>query len=70
MNAIFDAVAEHLQLQFGAGEMERETVTSILTVLACALTDEGWYAEAVDHSRCKFKDWPMIVKALDVALGV
>lgn len=70
MNSVFDRVAECLQLQFGNGKMERETVTEILTVLACALMDEGWYVEAVNHSLEKFKDWPIITKALRTALGI
>lgn len=69
-NHVFREVAVHLQGQFVAGDLDREQVTSILTTLACALTDEGWYAEAVDHSIEEFKDWPIIVKALKTALGV
>jgi hypothetical protein len=68
-NHVFREVAQHLQVDFLAGEIDREQVTSILTTLACALTDEGWYAESVDHSMREFHDWPIIVKALKTALG-
>ncbi len=70
MNMVFRATAEHLQTLFLAGDLDREVVTEILTTVACALTDEGWYAESVDHEVEHFKDWPIIVKALKTALGV
>lgn len=69
MNAVFRQTAEHLQTLFLAGDLDREVVTEILTTLACALTDEGWYAESVDHEVEHFKDWPIITKALKTALG-
>lgn len=69
MNAVFRQVAEHLQVQFSAGDLTRDQVTEILTVLACALVDEGWYAEAIDHSMQEFYDWPIITRALRTALG-
>jgi hypothetical protein len=67
---VFRATAEHLQVGFLAGDLDREQVTSILTTVACALTDEGWYAESIDHEIEHFKDWPIITKALRTALGV
>lgn len=70
MNMVFRQVAEDLQVAFLAGDLDREQVTSILTTLACALTDEGWYAESIDHEIEHFKDWPIITKALRTALGV
>ena len=68
-NHVFGEVARHLQGDFVAGDLDREQVCSILTVLACALTDEGWYAESVYHSIEEFKDWPIITRALKTALG-
>ena len=71
MNAVFDQVAEHLQLVFGEGNLEHEEVTEILYVLACALVDEGSYdGQSIDHSINKFRDWPIITKALRAALVV
>lgn len=69
-NHVFTQTAVHLQILFLAGDISREVVTEILTTVACALTDEGWYAEAVHHSIEEFKDWPIITKALKTALGV
>lgn len=69
MNHVFDQVADHLQTLFIAGDVEKEVVTEVLTTLACALTDEGWYVEAVDHSIEKYQDWPIITKALRIAQG-
>ncbi len=69
MNMVFRATAEHLQTLFLAGDLDREVVTEILTTVACALTDEGWYAESIDHELKHFKEWPIITKALRTALG-
>lgn len=70
MNTVFRQVAEHTQVLFLAGDISREVVTEILTTLACALVDDGWYAESIDHEVQHFHDWPIIVKALKTALGV
>lgn len=70
MNMVFRQTAEHLQTLFVAGDIDREVVTEILTTVACALVDEGWYAEAIDHEVQHFHDWPIIIKALRTALGV
>lgn len=69
MNHIFEQVADCVTTIFAAGEMERDAAQEILTVLACAMADEGWYAEAMDHVRQKYDGWPMVIKALNVALG-
>ena len=70
MNMVFRSTAEHLQTLFLAGDLDREVVTEILTTLACALVDEGWYAESIDYEVQHFKDWPIITKALRTALGI
>lgn len=69
MNAVFRQVAQHLQVEFANGNVDKQHVTEILTVLACALVEEGWYVEAIDHSVQEFYDWPIITKALKVARG-
>lgn len=70
MNAVFRQVAEHAQVLFLAGDISREVMTEILTTVACALIDEGWYAESIDHELEHFKEWPIITRALRTALGV
>jgi hypothetical protein len=69
MNMVFGDVARYLQSVFLAGDIDRETMGQILTILACALSEEGWYAESMEHSVEEFKDWPVIVKALRVGIG-
>lgn len=69
VNAVFRSTAEHIQTLFLAGDLDREVATEILTTVACALVDEGWYAESIDHEVQHFSEWPLITKALKTALG-